>query len=500
MALEYELRFGITPEAASAFEFLTLLGKPETENLTNSYFDTPDFALADAGCSLRIRDDGKSKVHTLKVPSGKRDARHEFERDVTDATPDLSADEKDALPAKIARKLKKEGVQPAFTTAYRRLAWEVKHGASVIEVALDRGTITAGSLQASISEVELELKSGKEQDVLALAMEFCRLVPLSTLAESKSARGARLARGRAPAKRLAKAVKLTAKMNPSEAFAKLSEETVAHYLANFAAVTTLGKSEPVHQMRVALRKLWAVLWAFKPLADPAQALELKEHLSAMIKTFSAARAMDVFKAETLPRAIPIVKDKALRRVAKDSAKDKAIEEHGALARYLTSPDHARNLLKLETMLLAMQQHIEQGKAQDLKAYAASRLGKLHKRVQKAHGETPPPDTPGFHHRRLLFKKQRYVMDAFAQLFPAKPAARYSKKLAKLQTVFGDINDIVTARDDIKKLGAAVRQYHSAQSATVISDHLMQWRSSKLAEDHEDIGTLQRELAAEKVFW
>jgi len=136
MALEYELRFGITPEAASAFESLTLLGTPETENLTNSYFDTPDFALADAGCSLRIRDDGKSKVHTLKVPSGKRDARHEFERQVTAATPDLSPDEKDALPAKIARKLKKEGVQPAFTTAYRRLAWEGKQGASVIEVAL----------------------------------------------------------------------------------------------------------------------------------------------------------------------------------------------------------------------------------------------------------------------------------------------------------------------------------------------------------------------------
>jgi len=391
-------------------------------------------------------------------------------------------------------------VQPAFTTAYRRLTWEVKQAESLIEVALDQGKITAGLREAPISEVELELKSGKQEDVLALAIMLSEKAPLSTLVETKSGRGARMARGRAPAKRLAKAIKLTAKMKPSEAFAKLSEETIAHYLANFAAVTSDGKAEPVHQMRVALRKLWAVLWAFKPLADQVQAIELKEHLRGMIKTFSSARAMDVFKAETLPRAIPIVKDKALRRVAKDSAKDKAIEEHGALARYLTSPDHARNLLKLETMLLAMQRHVEQGKAQDLKAYAASRLGKLHKRVQKAHGETPPPDTPGFHHRRLLFKKQRYVMDAFAQLFPAKPAARYSKKLAKLQTVFGDINDIVTARDDIKKLGAAVRQYHSAQSAVVIADHLMQWRSSKLAEDHEDIGTLQRELAAEKVFW
>lgn len=194
MALEYELRFGITADAARAFEKLPLLGAGETENLTNRYFDTADFQLAAAHCSLRLRDDGKHRVQTLKVPSDRPDARHEFEREVIAVRPELSGEEKASLPVGLRDSWARLQLEPVFTTTYRRLAWEVKQGESLIEVALDRGMITAGTAQAPISEVELELKSGRETDVLALAAELGKHVSLLPLAETKSSRGARLAR------------------------------------------------------------------------------------------------------------------------------------------------------------------------------------------------------------------------------------------------------------------------------------------------------------------
>lgn len=192
MALEYELRFGITAKDAQAFQKLQLSGtRPETEHLANIYFDTADFLFSSARCSLRIRDDGIALFQTLKVPADTPDARHEFEREVSVRRPELSIEEVQALPFSLHGELK---VQPVFTTAYRRLAWEVNHGASLVEVALDIGTITAGSLTAPISEVELELKSGRAADVKALAEELRKLVPLSSLTETKSSRGAALAR------------------------------------------------------------------------------------------------------------------------------------------------------------------------------------------------------------------------------------------------------------------------------------------------------------------
>ncbi len=51
---------------------------------------------------------------------------------------------------------------PRFSTDFTRETWMVEDAGAVIEVALDAGEIRAGERTATIRELELELKEGKE--------------------------------------------------------------------------------------------------------------------------------------------------------------------------------------------------------------------------------------------------------------------------------------------------------------------------------------------------
>ena len=78
-------------------------------------------------------------------------------------------------------------------------------------------------------------------------------------------------------------------------------------------------------------------------------------------------------------------------------------------------------------------------------FAGQALNKCWKKVGKhAHGlETLTAEQR--HKLRKELKKLRYAVEFFSSLFPAKRVDPFLKRLKKLQTVFGDLNDAVTVR-------------------------------------------------------
>ena len=56
-----------------------------------------------------------------------------------------------------------------------------------------------------------------------------------------------------------------------------------------------------------------------------------------------------------------------------------------------------------------------------------------------------------HELRIELKKLRYATDFFAPLIPAKALARYRKRLAALQEILGQLNDITVGRELISSL-------------------------------------------------
>ncbi len=198
MTVEIELKFIASPAAVAALpECLSKLKvqHQETLHLINTYYDTDAGLLRSHRFGLRVRGCNDSYEMTLK--SGGKVVngivhRPEYNIPLPTNALDISLLPQEVWPqgtevAELASALK-----PLFTTNFQRQLWLVSFQQSVIEIALDTGTIVAGEQSEGISELELELKQGNAADMLALAQQFTSVEGLRLGSQSKAARGYQL--------------------------------------------------------------------------------------------------------------------------------------------------------------------------------------------------------------------------------------------------------------------------------------------------------------------
>lgn len=198
MGQEIELKLSIQTDATVALKAHPLLAGLDSRSqyLENRYYDTADQRLTAAGAALRLRKSGDQWIQTLKTRGsnvGGLHQRDEWEVERADDTLDLSVLPTDHLPAKLTE----AELKPLFATHFHRHRWMVSHQGAEIEVVLDEGKILTETQQQTISEVELELKSGELPALLDLALNFTRSVPLVPSDLSKAERGYRLLDGNA---------------------------------------------------------------------------------------------------------------------------------------------------------------------------------------------------------------------------------------------------------------------------------------------------------------
>lgn len=198
MGQEIELKLSIRPSAVTAFRSHPVLSSlsSQSSTLENQYYDTPEQQLTQAGTALRLRFQGGRCVQTLKTRGsnvGGLHQRDEWEFERPDDQLDLSQFPAGVLPDGVVSQLK-----PLFSTKFNRHRWLVRHKDADIEVVLDEGQVSAGEKRQSLSEVELELKSGELPALLSLAHELTRSIPLVPSDISKAERGYRLLNNATP--------------------------------------------------------------------------------------------------------------------------------------------------------------------------------------------------------------------------------------------------------------------------------------------------------------
>ena len=94
-----------------------------------------------------------------------------------------------------------------------------------------------------------------------------------------------------------------------------------------------------------------------------------------------------------------------------------------------------------------------------------------------------------HTLRKHAKRQRYALEFFAPLLPAKRTARHLKALSAAQQVLGEINDLRIARD----------RYQALVATDPAAWFAVGWLTARLAETHERArGELGRLAAVEKL--
>lgn len=414
------------------------------EQLDSIYFDTADERLARAGFSLRIRNDGRQRIQTIKSGGGTGAglfARDEWEYAVERDEPQIPSD------GPLARFLNGAVVEiaPRYTVHVARETWLIDQAGAQIELALDQGSANAGDSSAPICEIELELKDGPPAALFALARRIGGTVPVRIGTLSKAERGQRLReRTHGAGAEKAGAVPLTPEMTVAEGFRAIAFHCIRHFRANEDDLRAHDEVDALHQARVAIRRLRSALVAFKPVVKGAEAKAFNADLRWLAAMLGAARDIDVL----------------LPRIGDPQAVARLEEERGvayARARRACASERARRLWLDMVEWLTLGDWAERKRAhKPLPAFAGKAIGRLHDMLLAEAQAVIGDDDEARHEARKTAKKLRYTVEFFEALHAhghvKKARKRYLAPLKELQEHLGDLNDIAAQPATFATLG------------------------------------------------
>lgn len=163
-----------------------------TKTLITTYYDTEDMNFKAHCLAYRVRDKGDGTYEaTVKAGTksmGGLSERTELNLQLTSNTPVLEGFLALGLPYELTE-LAPNGVKPLFTVKVERTTYMLDLGGAVVELAIDKGRITAGRAKDQIDEIELELVDGDIRILLAFIARVAGDIPLFAEKRSKYLRG-----------------------------------------------------------------------------------------------------------------------------------------------------------------------------------------------------------------------------------------------------------------------------------------------------------------------
>ena len=501
---EIELKLGLAPEDMERLRLrpcfdIHCQGPPKTRRLTSVYFDTPDFALAAAGISLRVRaidDHHVQTVKTIGTSTSGLFSRAEWEAPLDSPVPapahlvatGLSAFNDAALIERLI---------PIFCTHIDRTIYRLSGddgelgGKWEVEAALDQGKVEAGDNSEAICEVELELRNGAPKRLFMLARQVLETVPARPLVFTKSERGYHLATGDRYGPVKAKAPPLSFDLTVAEAFQTIARSCLDHLLINERCLLATGDGEAIHQMRVALRRLRSAIKVFRPIIDGPQLAEVKDELRWVLAYLGPARDSGVFLTEIIDPVLAQHPDNAGLEALRAYWHD----DH--MAKLAQACETVRSH-RFSTLALRLGEWVETGSwlgrpgepprhklSAPISSFALNRLGKAVGKLLSIAGESIGRLSPEEQHAvRIQCKQVRYAGEFFASLVPRKQMKVFLAELAELQDVLGRLNDIAVATPKLTgkhveggraKAAGLVAGWHQSRRTALISEADKAWK-------------------------
>ena len=492
LMLEQELKFSVPWAArkAVAGQFASLSSAPRTR-LRAMYFDTPDRQLARQRAAIRLRQEGRRWVQTFKMAGADALSRVELNHPSPGRALDLSVYAGTPAEAVLAGLGAELGVR--YETDVWRKAAAVRTRAGTVEVAYDEGAIRAQGLELPVCELEFELVSGRPQALFVVAGRWLARHGLVLDLRSKAERGDGLANAAARiaaaplderpqvreaeiaafwSPRLAAGIALGQDETPDEALAAMTAECFEQIARNAAPLAAadappgvrLGGAEHVHQLRVGMRRLrsaWKLLDGHAELPPAALQDGARRHFAE----FGRVRDQDVMGGEVLSALV----DAGMPPLPWQPA---AGTDAAALA---SSVDFQSWLLGLLAWNVGIREPAtrlplagglpepppavapEPARAVRLARAVTRRLRKWHGRLVREGRHFMRLEDERRHALRKLAKRLRYGLALSAPLYRAGRVRAYRKKLAALQDILGEINDLVVARTHYAGLADAHSQ-------------------------------------------
>ncbi len=419
--------------------------------LQADYYDTADLRLLRAGITLRRRRGGDDAGWHLKLPlSGK--TRREIR---------LSAGQTGGqVPTEIADLVlvhtRGEPLVPVarITTKRQLLILLDQAGESLAEIAADDVSAQTMGDTTTVSrwhEVEVELTGGDRRLLKAADKKLRRegLRPAGRAAKLERALGQRQP-GRQSQPSLASST-------PAGQVVLAYLRTQAETLKSLDPAVRRDEPDSVHQMRVATRRLRSTLRSFGHIIWGGDTDRLAAELKWLGSVLGAARDAEVLAAHLREglREIPAeqVIGPVQARVQGHFAPMRADARTAILAafgsqRYFSLLDELDRLLA-EPPLTPL---ADKPAAEVLPAAARRARRQVSKRMRRArHAAAGQPRSTALHQARKAAKRARYAGEAMTPAI-GKKARRFARQMKNIQSVLGEHQDMVIARQAARELG------------------------------------------------
>ncbi|MGA4841943.1 CHAD domain-containing protein [Streptomyces sp. G45] len=434
-----------------------------TADLDAVYYDTADQRLAAAAITLRRRTGGLDEGWHLKLPvaDGVRDEIH---APLSDTVPR-------ALAGLVRSRVRDADLVPVVRL---RSARGVRHlldasGALLAEVCVDdvrARRLNGGRGETSWTEIEVELGESGDPALLDKVEKKLRKAGVH-----RSASPSKLAR--ALAETAADGDPLAAPAAPDtggdtaghHVLAYLREQRTA--LVEWDPAVRRDVPDAVHQMRVATRRMRSAFKTYGKILDRRITDPLGEELKWLAAELGVDRDREVLTDRLtaaladVPRTLRLGPVRARLRIW--SVAGRAGSRRRTLAvldgrRYLALLDAVDALLADPPLLKAAAAPAAEALPQAIR----KDFDRLAARVDHALALDPGAERDlALHEARKAAKRARYAGEA-ARPAIGRPAKRFARRVKAVQTVLGDHQDSVVAREALRNL--AVQAHAAGESA------------------------------------
>lgn len=452
-----------------------------SSELESVYVDTANSDLHRLGLALRMRTKDEGFEQTLKmISAGDPFRRREWTAPFTGSAPDPTCFCDPALPEEF-RALAASDLTPVFRLAVHRETRRSRDDGADIEIAVDEGWVEAGDLKTPITEIELELKSGKATALIGAARRILDIAGGRAFLRSKADRGYDLAERRDAFWTKPGKFPLDRDMSVAQALQAIVLRAAHHLMSNDDCARINAHVEGVHQCRIACRQVRSAFRLFRRVAPDAPFAALRDEAKRIAGALGRARDIDVMRTELLEPAraaldSPELIDRLLAELAKERAK-----AYARVASTLADQRYERFLIDLLDVATS-DQWAESGdrRALDRHAtrFAEAALDKAYDRVRKSGRGFKDLSAADRHKLRIDVKRMRDASDFFASLFDAEETKRFRKQLADLQDRLGALNDLVVAKYSLTALAdrAAGPDEGLAANLSAVADRILEWRA------------------------
>ena len=465
----------------------TIADRGET-NHTDRYFDTADWSALCAGWACRIRRRDEKATLTLKSlhgPSGSVFVRDEVSQSIPGLMTPPSAPPgpaKQQLDEIIAGK----PVVELFESSCQRTVYLVKKNdpeSVLIELDIDRTRIEAekttekatGILE--FTELELELKSGRTADLERAAAVLRDQAGLMPAKYSKFERGLQAAGLELEALLENPGLPVFGEDDPilTLLYSYLAEQLAIVRRQHPRALEGVDP-EGVHQMRVATRRLRAILKAFRSMLGDDVVSRFNTELRWLARNLGHARDADVTERDAggdpqagaghYQRFLAQETVSAYELLVEVLQGERCTALEDELSRFVSAgPTHAMR-----------EQFGGLGIAQCAREFVDAALHKL-----LAHGDAIDADAAAtqLHKLRIEAKRFRYLLDFFSTVQPEQ-WLQLTEAVKKLQDVLGEHQDAVTAQARIADYAATLTEDSDDRDKLLSAAQLMRAETERIA--------------------